>query len=472
MLAGLASCGKIGGSLKPRSLPETLIFVEGPLDTVNHVVTLHWFGTDEAGFIAGYEVRLLNPEQPADSSWRFTASTDTVITVFTPQGAVSPVFEVRAVDDHGDRDPTPARQLFNFRNTPPMVQLTLRPRRATRRSPRSRWAGASPTRMATRRSCAAWSGSTGTRAIQMTTGTTFTMPSDRFLVSGAYTDGPRTLYVRAIDDGGMAGPAVSVTWPVKRPVTGSRARLLIVDDVPRTNPSNALIDTLYENTAIRNLPADQYQILRLDYDQPFASAKDLEQTCKLFEAVVWYRANETAVSTTLRDYQDGLGPYLEAGGKFYLDGLYLFSGLNATGALREDFATRYLDCDGFLKTFVTVTAFTDSTIGWSNVNGSVFVSTTFADTTRQQQLAVQSGQAGGFRVFLARQRSEVALMASPGAVTPALPDSLPVGISVPQPGGGRAIILCVPLATSLPRNASTNAQFMAKVFAQMGLTGP
>lgn len=472
LLAGL-SCGKLTGTLRPHSAPETTIFVSGPVDTVNHIVHLHWYGSDPNGFVVGYEVRLLNPAAPAETSWVGTTRTDSLLTVFTPQGFTQPVFEVRAIDNDGVRDPSPARQLFSFSNQPPVVHITGKPgpRDSTFASVTVDWIVADVDGDASFVRFLVWlDGQADTP--EQTALTTFTMPSERFKVNGQFTSGARTLYVRGIDDGGMAGPVDSMTWQVKKPVAGARARLLVVDDVPRTHATNGLIDTLYSNTAARNLPADAYSVLRLDFNQPFRSAKDIEQTFKQFESVVWYRGNVLSVSPTLRDYQDGIGPYLEAGGRFYLDGLYLFSGANAPGALREDFATRYLNCDGFRKCFQTVQNFSDSTYGWGNVNNSVFRSTMFADSTRQPQHGAMSGEAGGFRVFKVRSPAIVALNAPPGTLTPASAESLAIGVSVSQPSGGRAVVIGAPLGTSLPANASTAARLLAKIFAQLGLTGP
>ena len=353
-LAGL-SCGSLTGSLTPSTAPETIVFVSGPLDAVNHIAHLHWFGSTPHGYVTGYELRLLNPEAPDDSMWQFTPHTDSLFTVYTPQGHAAPILEVRAINSEGVRDPSPARQLFSFSNQPPTVQLILKPgsRDTTFASVTTGWTVSDPDGDALSVRYLVWLNGHASDP-EITTGHAFTMPSDRFLVGGQYTTGPRTLYVRGIDDGGMAGPIDSVVWQVKKPVVGNRARLLIVDDVPRTTAANSQTDTLYTNTAARNIPLDSYTVLRLDFNQPFLSAKDLEQTFKLFETVIWYRGNLTSVSTTLRNYQDGVGPYLESGGRFYLDGLYLFSGLNAPGALREEFAQKYLNCDGFLKCFQIV----------------------------------------------------------------------------------------------------------------------
>src|SRR5690349_3448097 len=79
----IAGCS-LKGTLKPAVPPQTTIFIQGPVDTVNHIVHLHWFGSEPNGYIAGFEVRLLNPANAADSNWVFTTLTDTILTVLTP----------------------------------------------------------------------------------------------------------------------------------------------------------------------------------------------------------------------------------------------------------------------------------------------------------------------------------------------------------------------------------------------------
>jgi hypothetical protein len=51
-----AGCG-VKGTLVPNTPPETNVFVDGPVDTVNHVVHLRWFGSDPDGQVARYEYR-------------------------------------------------------------------------------------------------------------------------------------------------------------------------------------------------------------------------------------------------------------------------------------------------------------------------------------------------------------------------------------------------------------------------------
>ena len=71
-----AGCG-VKGTLVPNGAPETTIFVEGPVDTVNHVVHLRWFGSDPDGHVARFEYRFVYPagQEPAghdSSAWLST----------------------------------------------------------------------------------------------------------------------------------------------------------------------------------------------------------------------------------------------------------------------------------------------------------------------------------------------------------------------------------------------------------------
>jgi hypothetical protein len=495
-LLSAAGCGRLTGRLTgARHVnlpPHTVLFVNGTIDTVNHIVHLYWFGTDPDGAVSGFEWQLRNPVAPADTGWRFTTLTDSVFTVQTPAGYTNPVFSVRAIDDAGARDPNPPRQDFEFSNQAPTVRLVQKPlpTDTTFASVSVTWTPTDPDGDVSKLTYLVWLN--GNEASpEITTSTAFTMPSARFLVNGALTTGARKLFVRAIDDGGRAGPPDSVTWNVQRPVLGTRARLLIVDDVPRTNAANLRFDTLYSNSVARVLlTADQYRILRLDTTQPFKTAADVEQTFKLFETVVWYRGNEynpgRALPSLLRTAQPGIAAYLDAGGKFYLDGLYLVAGTNANGLLDEDFVRAHLNSRGMVGAFTFTGTFSDTSIGFGNTGTSVFLphvdvdghGTIARDSIYvRQTFAVREGEAGGLRQFAFNDRSQVVLWGAPGTLTPDLGDSTAVGISVPQPNGGRAIVVCMPPGGAVPavgpgNFAGSAARFITNIYRSLGLDQP
>jgi hypothetical protein len=307
------------------------------------------------------------------------------------------------------------------------------------------------------------------------------MPSERFKVNGVVVPGPRTLFVRAIDDGGRAGPPASATWNVRG--TPPNPRLLIVDEVPRTSANNLRFDTLYSNSVARvGLTTADYAILRLDSSQPFRTAKDVEQTFKLFETVVWYRGIEISFSTVLKTAEAGIAAYLDGGGRFYLDGLYLIGGRQATGPLSEDFVRSHLGSRGMRSAFTITSTFADTSIGFGNTGTSVFLphvdvggGLVARDSLYvRQAFQVRAGEAGGLRHFDFLDRDQVVLWGAAGTLTPADGDSTAVGISVPQPNGGRAIVVCMPPGGAVPAvgpglSAGSAARFVTNIYRHLGL---
>lgn len=489
-LGGLAvvGCGRLTGKLTGTRIgnepPHTVLFINGPVDTVNHVVRLHWFGSDPDGTVDHYEWQLNNPAAPADTAWHPTTATDSLFRIFTPAGYTNPVFTVRAVDNQGAIDPSPPRQLFQFSNQPPTVQLIVRPLLSdtTFASVSVTWNATDPDGEVSRLNYLVWlDGNEATP--ELTTARALTMPTAKFLVNGQLTSGPRTLFLQAIDDGGRASAIVSCTWQVRRPVTGPRARLLIVDDVPRSNPANLRFDTLYTNAVTRiGLASDQYSVLRLDITQPFKTAADFAQTFALFENVVWYRGNETTLSSLLRLGESGVEKYLDANGNFYVDGLYLVSGKFANGAFSEGFVRRHLGSRGMKEAFTSTGAEAGLSIGFGNTGTSVFLphvdvrGVVVRDSVYVRQVfVVRFGETGGLRQFDYVDPSQVVLWGAPGTLTPEVTvgDSSAVGISVPQTGGGRAIMVCtVPGAAFNPTGgaaAGSAARFITNIYRQLGL---
>lgn len=481
VLAGCAKRRIVGIDNLP---PETTLFVQGALDTVNHVVRLYWFGSDPDGEVVGFELRMENPAQPADTQWVFTTRTDSTFTIYTPSGYTAPRFAVRAIDNQGKRDPTPAQADFQFSNLPPTVRFTQRllTTDTTYASVTLAWTASDPDGESTRLRFLVGL-DTIPSAWHLLAGNGVTLDTTDFKEGGVYPDTrPRMAFIRAIDDGGRVSPWDSVRWVVRSPSTpGVHPRLLLVDGVPPSNPANLTIDTLWSNTAARNLPPGSYSILRLDTTQPFRSNKDVTQTCRQFDAVVWYRGTQITFPSLLQAYQDGLAGYLDGGGKLLIESLNLIEGENATGALRSDWVTRYFGSSALIRS--PIAGRSDSTITWSITAG--FVDTVggvpvtrpiiLRSTTLSSRDSLRNGaNNNGLRGFEVRDTNFVALWARDSSLSPRVSRSIPIGVSVPvagSPGGaGRVIALTVPI-----RGANlffTAPRFLAKVFQQMGLTSP
>lgn len=467
-VAALAGCS-VKKTLVPNVPPQTGLFVQGQVDTVNHLVHLYWYGNDTDGFVVAFDVRMLDPQAPADTQWVRTTRTDSLIAAYTPTGLSKPVFEVRAIDDDGAVDPTPATEQFIFTNQAPIVDFQSPPgiRDTTFASVTLGWYGADPDGNGAKMVYRVWLNGNEANT-DITQNKFITIATDRFRQNGQLLSGFRTVYVQAIDDGGRAGNVDSTTWYVRAPVAGTRARLLIIDDVPSTNPGNASIDSMWINTAVRNLPADEWSLLRLETTQPFRSSEDVRQTFALFENVLWYRSTQTNFSTLLSDYQNGIAAYLDAGGSFTIEGLDLIQGVAASGPLTADWTTRYCGSRGLYKFETTVPG--DSSAVWgiapsnNGLPAGLLRSTLLADSVRTLQIY------SGLRGFDVVDTNDVLLWAPPNQLTPSNPINLPVAVSVPQPSGGRMTVITVPLR-GMDR-FRTVPRFMAKLFEHLGLIGP
>ncbi len=458
-LGGLAGCSK---QLRPiqNQPPETYVFVRGQLDTVSHRVRLYWFGTDPDGEVAKYALRwVYPPPAPQAPAWDTIPAvmpgvgTDSVFTMLTGDSfVVMPRFEIFAIDNEGLADPTPAVQTFTLSNIAPTVTIAdpLGSRDSTYASVTLSWTVNDPDGGGPGQYCRVWLDG-NEAAYDSTTVYAFTLPSARFLQGGEYLSGLRTVYVQAVDDGGRAGPPSSMTWYVRAPaevLTNHQGRLLVVDEVPSTGSNNSLFDAFYKGVADL-LPAGTYSVLRPQFNsRMFRSERDVAQTLRQFQAVLWYRGGETTVSSWLRTYQDSIGGWLDGGGKLYVDGLYLIQGLRTPGALREEWVTRRCGSTGLVNCYAYVgNGAIDSTAGWSFRAGSNFRSSRYGETPRALVAPFAAADSsGGVRVFAVTDTSNVAVWGMEGQMQPPnLGFEAPVGVSVPQGNGGRLTILTLPI---------------------------
>ena len=470
-LSALPSCTP-KSTLAPNIPPETYLFVQGAVDTVNHRIHLYWYGTDPDGQVAAYDYRILWGGK-ADTSWiRLPCAltgvcTDSVFTVFTGDSlVVNPTFQFRAVDNDSAVDETPASQPFTLRNLPPVVKITdaLRTTDSTYASVTFHWATIDADGGGPGLRYRIWLD--GNAANYDSTGNNvFTIPSQRFLRNGAngptFLSGLRTAYLQAVDDGGSVGPPDSMRWYVRAPAAmlrNNRGRVLLIDDVPSNGTSNASFDPFYAGgltgTSGRLL-ADSGSVLRRQFNPGmFRSGSDFAQTLRQFEAIVWYRGFTTSVSPLIQTYQDSIAAWINDGGRLYLDGLYLVAGYRAPGSFRESFVSSLFGSDRLYLVFSP--NFQDSTAGWGNVNPARFRSSRYAG-----QISVpfviqgQSNEAPGLRGFVVRDSAQVALWALPDQLDP--PNAgyeVPVGVSVPVGGGGRVVLLTLPIRSGAPAQSS------------------
>jgi hypothetical protein len=472
-IAATLGMGGCGGktALVPQLPPETGLFVEGAVDTVNHVVTIYWFGNDADGEVVGFELRFINPSTPADTQWRFTTRTDSVFTVFTPSGFTAPRFEVRALDNSGLRDPSPAFADFSFTNQPPTVTITGAPgpSDSTYASATLDWSTVDPDGDVNLVRYRVWLDGQDSTTAPLIAGRRYTVPSQDFIDGGVFRGGIRTAYVKPIDGGGRVGNTASTSWYVRETNAGSR--LLIVDDLPSSNALNQSSDALFEDAAARNLAPGAWSVLRLQFNRAFRSARDLEQTFALFDAVIWYRGDQPGSSATssdpLRDLQEGIAAYIEGGGKVLVEGRHLFRSTDVssvtTGSLLPEMASRLFGSDRLAEHPPSGGANESATV-WGINNGRILRSSVWQDSLRF------AASRSGIYAFEVRDTAFVAFWARSGVLSQNNPVDLPVAVTVPHSSGGHAIALGFPLRIANGfNNAGLPGRVLDRAFQDLGL---
>lgn len=135
--AGLAGCdGGVSGDPAGNQPPDTELAVRDTSlvgnveddDRFTSTVFVAWSGTDPDGFVVAFDLRYYaaGAAPGPDDGWARTTRRDSLVLLpIPPESEVANVvFEVRAVDDEGAVDPTPARTVFPIRNSPPTLRLS------------------------------------------------------------------------------------------------------------------------------------------------------------------------------------------------------------------------------------------------------------------------------------------------------------------------------------------------------------
>lgn len=132
----LAGCKKgFEGSADAQEPPQTYLSVDSMMrtgaDRLTTKVSAHWWGTSKAGYIKGYEVSV-----DSMKSWTYTTRQDSDILLSIPFGHDTADIKiyVRALDNLGQRDPSPAGLAYPVKNTLPAVAIAYTPGRKPQKS--------------------------------------------------------------------------------------------------------------------------------------------------------------------------------------------------------------------------------------------------------------------------------------------------------------------------------------------------
>lgn len=129
LLSVLASCkkgfeGTELGNLNPDTYLVTDTIIRFGPDRLESEVVLKWWSDDPDGFVIGYEFTF-DAEITESTIWTYTERQDSTFILAPPAGADSAdfVFQIRAIDNYGLKDPTPARLVIPVKNSPPTAQF-------------------------------------------------------------------------------------------------------------------------------------------------------------------------------------------------------------------------------------------------------------------------------------------------------------------------------------------------------------
>jgi len=339
----LAGCSKDPGKPLPNSPPETSVFVKGTVDTVSYAVKLYWWGQDIDGEVIGFYYRWTCEDSAAspDTNWVFTTTKHRDFILPAPDGFALQTFWVKAIDNAGEEDPTPARQDFPIRNSMPSVALnesTLPD--TTLPAVTFLWTGTDPDGNNSIAYYMMWVDGKEDNPIIVVNQDTTLGPD--------YLDsyGDRTFYIRAIDEAQGASGTDSHTWYVLAPI----GDVLLVDDVPASVPGAGAADAFYRSLVDSLVPGGQYTIFDVGSQGSFRSASEVSLILPLFQQVVWYGDTRSTPSAALVTGQTGIGEFLDGGGSIFLEGVAL---VGDEGSFSPGFAENYLGIDSLRTRYIS-----------------------------------------------------------------------------------------------------------------------
>ncbi len=138
MLTGLYACDSaISGDPAANQPPDTYLSVRdtslvdnlASAERLASTVYVAWSGTDPDGFVSVFEMRLVDssnlPAIDNEMGWGTTTARDTLVLLPIEEGSSTAdvAVQVRAVDNEGLKDPSPASTIYPVRNSPPTIRL-------------------------------------------------------------------------------------------------------------------------------------------------------------------------------------------------------------------------------------------------------------------------------------------------------------------------------------------------------------
>lgn len=333
----LVGCAEKNTSMTPNLAPETYIcLADSVRNPVVYIQKIWWWGEDIDGEVVGYEYRcILDTSETTcgfPEGWVYTTETRKEFHLPVTKGMSVHRIEVRAIDNQGAKDPTPAAVDLPLINSPPSVEIVERASLPDTTYPaiRLRWKGHDADGDQTiDRYLIKLDGSD--RLISFDAGeTTGSLGFDDF--EGRF--GLRTLYLYAIDTGCRSSQPATYTWYVKEP----RGKVLLIDNLPKAYGGYSISDRFYRSAL--DSVFSEYSVL--DFEKfggaPYAFA--YQKLFEMFNMVIWYNdpwydAIAQREGLYLSEAAQGIVEYVSNGGRFILVSL---CAIGTRGAFEDSIA--------------------------------------------------------------------------------------------------------------------------------------
>ncbi len=316
--------------------PDTLYFA---------LLRVSWDGEDEDGYVAGYEYRWTTYHRTAGDSipgeWAFTTIADTTFAFESSDSINDQYFEVRAIDNDGARDPSPASRWFRTAQVAHPEAWIASPDSGgtlfVLNNTTDTWEGillsyggedpdgevAAFSWRADGRSWSAWT----TETSQMLLASHFAQP-----VEGWHTVSVKCLDNTMVEDPTPAQISIQLVLP-----TFAEGILVVDETLDGTgleeSPTDDQVDSYYDSLLVAKAHADW------DYaDEGMPGPETLGR----YRVVLWHTDD---VDNQIVQHQEEVAAYLDIGGKLILSAwrvLYSFSSQYETTWLEETFPRDYL----------------------------------------------------------------------------------------------------------------------------------
>jgi hypothetical protein len=341
IIAVLAGCADEKDMTRPNLPPQTYVsLADSVRNTALYIQTIHWWGDDQDGEVVGYEYRWTSdPEQPGcglPAEWTFTEETAKVFHLPVTDSIGSHSLEVRAVDDDGAVDETPATLGMPVTNNPPVVRIYDRGALPDTTFPalRIRWIGNDPDGDETIIGYRLWlDGNRQNARFFSPFDTTASFVPEDF--EERY--GMRTLSMVAIDSGCDTSATVTYTWYVKE-ATGD---VLLVDDITSEYAGNSRSDEFYLQ-AMSSCVATYSELPLERYGGSVSYPHNFPELAKMFKTIVWYNDPLRPGTESLELMDDIYPSYVQTGGNFLVISL---GAVGTGGALTDTVAFEVFGID-------------------------------------------------------------------------------------------------------------------------------